>query len=467
MSIFGALNTGVTGITAQAQQLSAISNNIANATTIGYKRVDNSFTSMVTSTGSQATYSPGGARATVKNLIDAQGSTNTTTSSLDLAIQGRGFFVVRSSSDDNSIYPTTYTRAGDFRPDAEGFLKNSKGYYLQAWPLTSGTRPPGFNDPASTVSVNVKNIAGQVQQTTTLSMIGNLNSATATSGTAPTIPASSAPVASLTTNDTTIYDSLGNPQTVRLYWEKVASNRWRMTADLPGAPVGNALIPTAAAAPFPAVPSLDGSTNDNALIFQFNTNGTLASVTQADAATGIAATGPSVLNPATNQLNVSFNFSGSGSLANQTIPMNFGAPDSATGMGQFNAPNSAVVTQDGARFGSLSNVSVSNKGIVVATFDNGQTRDLYEVPIADFPNVDGLSPGQNGVFDQTIDSGQVDLKVNGINGVGTVLPSALEQSTVDIAQEFSNLIITEKAFNANTKVIKTSDDMLRELLQVI
>jgi len=465
MSIFGALNTGVTGITAQAQQLSAISNNIANATTIGYKRVDNSFISMVTSTGSQGAYSPGGARATVKNLIDAQGSTNTTTSSLDLAIQGRGFFVIRSSSDNNSIYPTTYTRAGDFRPDAEGFLRNSKGYYLQAWPLTNGTRPPGFNDPASTVSVNVKNIAGQVQATTQLSMIGNLNSATTASGTA-SIPASGAPVASLTTNDTTVYDSLGNPQTVRLYWEKVASNRWRMTMGLPGGG-GNNLIATPAAVPFPAVPSLKGDTNANALIFQFDFDGTLDSVTQADAATGIATTGPSVLNPATNQLNVSFDFSGSGGPPIQTIPMNFGAIGTATGMGQFNAPNSSVVTQDGARFGSLSNVSVSNKGIVVATFDNGQTRDLYEVPIADFPNVDGLSPGQNGVFDQTIDSGQVDLKVNGINGVGTVLPSALEQSTVDVAQEFSNLIITEKAYNANTKVIKTSDDMLRELLQVI
>jgi flagellar hook protein FlgE len=467
MSIFGALNTGVTGLNAQAQQLSAISNNIANATTVGYKRVDNSFISMVTTTNSQGAYSPGGARATVRNIIDAQGSTNTTSSSLDLAIQGRGFFVVRPNSDNNSIYPTTYTRAGDFRPDAEGFLKNSKGYYLQAWPLTNGIRPPGFNDPASTVSVNIKNIAGQVQATTTLSMVGNLNAATPVSGTAPSVPASGAPVASLTTNDTTVYDSLGNPQTVRLYWEKVASNRWRMTADLPGAPVGNNLIATPAAAPFPAVPSLRGNTNDNALIFQFNTDGTLASVTQADAATGIANTGPSVLNPATNQLNVSFNFSGSGGAASQTIPMNFGALGSAEGIGQFNAPNSSVVTQDGARFGSLSDVSVTDKGMVVATFDNGQTRNLYEIPVADFPNVDGLSPGQDGVYNQTIESGQVDLKVNGINGVGTVLPSALEQSTVDIAQEFSNLIVTEKAFNANTKVIKTSDDMLRELLQVI
>jgi flagellar hook protein FlgE len=299
-------------------------------------------------------------------------------------------------------------------------------------------------------------------------MVGNLNSATPTSGTAPTIPASSAPVASLTTNDTIVYDSLGNPQTVRTYWEKVGINTWRMTASLPGAPAGNAITSTAAVGAFPAVPNIDGLSNQNAIIFRFNTNGTLASATQADAATGIATTGPSVLNPTTNQFNVGFDFSGSGSSPpNQTIPMNFGAPGTATGMGQFNAPNSSVVTQDGARFGSLSNVSVSNKGIVVATFDNGQTRDLYEVPIADFPNVDGLSPGQNGVFDQTIDSGQVDLKVNGINGVGTVLPSALEQSTVDVAQEFSNLIITEKAYNANTKVIKTSDDMLRELLQVI
>lgn len=467
MSVFGALNTGVLGLNVQAQQLSAISNNIANATTIGYKRVDNSFISMVTSTGSQGAYSPGGARASVKNLIDAQGATNSTTSSLDLAIQGRGFLVVRSSPDNSTTLPTTYTRAGDFRPDADGFLRNSKGYYLQAWPLTNGTRPPGFNDPASTVPVNIKNIAGQVQQTTSLSMVGNLNSSTPISGTAPTIPASGTPAASLTTQDTTVYDTLGNPQTVRIYWEKVDTNRWRMTAGLPNAPAGNALIATPAAAPFPAVNSLDGSTNANALIFQFNTNGTLASVTQADAATGIAATGPSVLNPATNQFNVSFDFSGSGGPANQTIPMDFGAIGSATGVGQYNAPNSSVITQDGARFGSLANVRISNKGIVIATFDNGQTRELYEVPIADFPNVDGLSPAQDGIFEQTIDSGQVNLKVNGVNGVGTVLPSALEQSTVDIAQEFSNLIVTEKAYNANTKVIKTSDDMLRELLQVI
>jgi flagellar hook protein FlgE len=463
MSLYGALSAGIAGLSAQSQSLSAISNNIANTSTIGYKRVETRFAELVTDTAGAAAYSPGGVRTSTANMIDAQGSVVSSTNNTDLAISGSGFFVVRGSSSAASGLPIQYTRAGDFRPDAAGYLVNSNGYYLQGWALDSaGNRPVGSNDIATVQPINTTNIIGQAKETQNLTFGANLDSRFTASA---LVPSSTAPVASKSTSDLTVYDSLGNNQKVRLTWHKVGIDTWRLTASLPNG--GGSLV---ASTP---TPLMDDASVANAVIVKFNTDGTLNSMEQAlatGAGAGITGNGTSVL--VGGKMNMTFDFSASGASASQTIAFNFGTAGAlgtgkSDGLGQYAQQyGSSPVVQDGAAFGKLTGVSIDTLGVVSALFSNGQTRKVYEIPLADFPNPNGLQADRGGVFNATTESGAVDLKPSNSAGVGQVSPGSLESSTVDIAQEFSNMIITQRAFSANGKVVKTADEMLTELLQI-
>jgi flagellar hook protein FlgE len=459
MSLYGALSAGITGLSAQSQSLSTISNNIANTSTIGYKRVETRFAELVTDTAGAAAYSPGGVRTSTANMIDAQGSVVSSTNNTDLAISGSGFFVVRGSSSAASGLPIQYTRAGDFRPDAAGYLVNSNGYYLQGWALdNAGNRPVGSNDIATVQPINTTNIIGQAKETQNLTFGANLDSRFTASA---LIPSSTAPVASKSTSDLTVYDSLGNNQKVRLTWHKVGIDTWRLTTSLPNG--GGSLV---ASAPTPLI---DDSGATNAVIVKFNTDGTLNGIEQA-AAGGLTGNGTSVL--VGGKMNMTFNFSASGASAAQTVAFDFGTAGAigtgkSDGLGQYAQQyGSSPVVQDGAAFGKLAGVSIDTLGVVSALFSNGQTRKVYEIPLADFPNPNGLQADRGGVFNATTESGAVDLKPSNSAGVGQVSPGSLESSTVDIAQEFSNMIITQRAFSANGKVVKTADEMLTELLQI-
>ena len=179
MSIYGSLKAGVTGLKAQASSMAMISDNIANANTIGYKRSVADFETLVTKSGSAATYAPGGVRANTVALIDQQGLINSSASTTDIAIAGRGFFAVASSVSGNGSVPTgterLYTRAGSFRTNSEGFLTSSSGEYLLGVPADAAGNVPTATLPVDQLkAISVGSITGSAKATSTVSIGANL-----------------------------------------------------------------------------------------------------------------------------------------------------------------------------------------------------------------------------------------------------------------------------------------------------
>ncbi len=175
MSIFGAMFSGVTGLNAQSQALGIIADNIANMNTVGYKGTTARFFSLVTQAASRTRYTPGGVLASPSQGIDRQGLLQSSTSKTDIAVAGRGFFVVNQTGDGSGQF--LFTRAGSFNPDQNGNLVNTAGYYLQGWPLTNGTTLPTNTSTLTSVqTVNVANLAGTATPTSTVSLSLNLPS---------------------------------------------------------------------------------------------------------------------------------------------------------------------------------------------------------------------------------------------------------------------------------------------------
>lgn len=204
MSVFGSLFTAVSGLSAQAQSIGMISNNIANVNTVGYKRTDAAFSSLVTSESRSVLYSPGSVRAVQNARIDQQGILQQSNSSTDIALSGNGFFVVKRSATDSQAEPL-YSRAGSFSEDASGILQNTSGFYLMGWPLDQdGGLPASQADIGSLVPVDVAFLGGLTQPTSSAALAVNLNAGEALD---------TYPVATGFTPDFTrglrVYDSLG------------------------------------------------------------------------------------------------------------------------------------------------------------------------------------------------------------------------------------------------------------------
>ena len=218
MSIFGSLFTAVSGLTAQSDTISMISNNIANVSTVGYKRIDTSFESLVTTQSGSTSYSPGSVTALQTQTINQQGILQQSSSPTDVAISGSGFFVVKASITDPLASPL-YTRAGSFTENSTGDLVNTAGYYLQGWPLDQNGNPPaGQANISSLVPVNVSFLGGLTQPTSKAAIDLNLNSG-ATNIAYP-VPAGTTP--SYTTA-VQVYDSLGTGNNLSVNFTKMTS----------------------------------------------------------------------------------------------------------------------------------------------------------------------------------------------------------------------------------------------------
>jgi len=411
MSLFGSLYTSVSGLAAQSQALSMISANIANTSTVGYKSNSAQFSDLVTQAAGASGFSGGGvATHTVQN-IDLPGLPQQTQSATDLAISGNGFFVVQQTP--AAGQGALYTRAGSFSEDNQGYLVNTQGYYLMGWPLSaSGALPTATDTISSLTPVNLNAVSTSLAPTTTAALNLNLNA----SDTPAVAPAVNFP------RSLTVYDSLGAAQTIQLNFSKTATNAWN-------------LVTTSGT---PAVTATTALT--------FNSSGQLATI-------GGVAVPPGTISVA------GINW-GNGS-APQTVSIDIGK------ITQQAAPYSVTsVTQDGVPFGSRTGVTIDKNGVVSATYSNGLIKKVYQLPIATFPADTQLSSLSGDVFAQTQASGTYLLNQAGNSGAGSISPSALEQSNVDLAQEFSNMIVTQQAYSANSKVISTANQMLQSLLQV-
>lgn len=741
MSIFGAMQSGISGLAAQSTAMGAISDNISNVNTVGYKNNSVAFSTLVTKQTSSTHYSPGGVQPVSKQGINTQGLLAANSSSTALAVSGNGYFVVNSAAHPGESDTWAYTRAGDFDIDDKGYLKNTAGFYLQGWSLLPWDGNSNatvvnvnginymkayYNSAGDTVYINDNIVDSRNLRPINLSTIGGSATPTQQISYGANLP-SGDPIFS-TSNPTAggrhsvnalIYDSLGNASNMNLTYTKQSSNTWGLAASLPSGAASVSLTGTrenskdsvadiyyaAGQLEFSSLPDngsvititdqqtgqtfnfeflktpgataqagniavdissgvvstsdltekfvsvinsvmpganrfsadsnrvfIEQSVGGGALVIDasktlsclqsavnpdengvatgtftinaideelkntatisftstnaadytgtfvvdgktykfvntdpantteidlrqaLNADGTVNTVKIAELITSaiklnvteperVSASGTSVeFIPTSTGPDLSLDFRGIAGLIKGTgrngnattfadltttpvtlknsfnvnnteieagsivpavkfnadgtpkyyfvdsmqiewangaqnmtgeygqgtpislIQGNVGTNDGLTSLaGNF---NTNYIKQDGAKFGSYAGVSVDQSGVVTALYDNGETRPIAILPLATFSNPNGMSALTGNAWIETDYSGQALLKMANTNGAGKVEANSLEQSTVDLATEFSNMIITQRAYSAATKIITTADEMLDELTRM-
>ena len=416
MSLSGALSSAISGLAAQSTALSMISDNISNADTTGYKTTSASFQDLVTASSSSTAYSSGGVSVSSFANITQQGLLSETTTATNVAIQGSGFFVTTDALSNGSSF---YTRNGAFTTDSSGYLVNN-GYYLEGWRTDASGNIIGSESASSLAPINTEVASSSAAATTKTTIAANLPS--------------DAAVGDTYTSSMTVYDSLGNPASVQITWDKTATNSWTASfAD-----------PTSTSDTSTSIGTI-GTTN-NPLTLTFNSDGSLATPTTSPtlSVTGWsdgAADSSVTLNLASLTQNAS----------NETTPS-----VSVTG-----------ITSDGYAYGTLSSISVGKNGMVDATYSNGQTIPIYQIALATFPAADSLSANSDGMYSATVDAGSPTLQTSGANGAGTIYGSELESSTTDTSGQFSNMISAQQAYSAASQVITTVDKMYDTLISAM
>ncbi|MEJ1967322.1 MAG: flagellar hook protein FlgE [Rhizomicrobium sp.] len=437
MSLYGAMMIGVAGLDANSRALSVSSSNIANVNTVGYKASGNAFSTLLASAVGSGDVSQAGVTANQAQLVTEQGGITSTQSATDLALSGNGFFVV-SASPGAGASQLLYTRAGNFTPDADGNLQNAAGLYLQGWPLSAdGSVPTDRND---LTDINVNNLAGKAEQTTSMSIQANLQASTA--AVTPYTPGDMASGAAKPAFQRTInvYDSQGGAQPLQVSYLKTGANTWAYEVTYQGA--GSNI----------------GSPPNNMIAsgsMSFNADGTLQTANTSSATP-------------TGSINVTIPWSpGTSGLNPQSISINMGTVGSSDGITQFDNPSALVSSNvDGALFGSVSGVSIDSDGFVTAQFSNGLSQKVFKIPVATFANPDGLSAVSGNAYAASSDSGTPTIGEANLGGAGVIQSKALEGSTVDLANEFTNLITTQRAYSASARIVTTADQMLQTLEQI-
>jgi flagellar hook protein FlgE len=443
MSLFGAINTAISGLTAQSSAFGNISEDVANSQTVGFKRVDTSFIDYLT-TSTATTNEPGAVVAKPEYVNNVQGSVTQTDNPLGMAIAGQGFFAVSQPTGQTNGVPTFnpqqfYTRAGDFSMNNSGYLVNSAGQYLNGWAVNSST---GVADQNALVPIQVSQSTYNPVATTNVTLAANLP-ATPTAGTGT----AAAPLSS----QITVYDSLGTAHTVNLNWSQNAANDWNVQVSVPDSTTGTTDVGTADV----QFGALSGNTVPEGTIGQ-------VAVTAADPGTMTTA-GYVTGQPATLQFTTNF---GSGT---QSIQLNLGNYGGTAGVTQYagSAYSLLGLTQNGVPPGSFSGVTTQANGNVVVNYNNGQTRTIAQVPLVTF-NAPNALQSQNGQsFTATPGSGSPLAEAASTNGAGNLVTGSVEGSNVDIATEFSNLIVAQQSYSANAKVVTTANQMLQATLQMV
>lgn len=432
MSLNSALNSAVSGLRAQSTALSAISSNIANASTTGYRIEDVSFDSLVSASAATSTslassdYSTGdGVSTSTYRDMASHGEVTSTTDSTNMAISGDGFFVVSGSTTDVSPATDLYTRDGSFDTDGNGYLVNSSGDYLLGYATDSTGTPT--NASAGTLS-GLQPV--QIPTTTTVA-------ATTTATMAANLPAGLA-VGSSVTSSMEVVDSLGVTQTIGQTWTKTAANTWTLSLSNPYSTD-------------PSTPT--GTVSPSSVTVTFDGNGVLQST-----------------NPSPVDVTLSGMTSGA---ANSTFALNLGTAGKTDGLTQYASTDSTNQisitsnTHDGSTAGSLSSVSVDSDGLVTAKYSNNTSIIVAKVPVATFINEQGLTQLSGSTFMANSDSGSAVLASSGKDGAGSIVGSALEASSTDTATEFNKMIVAQQAYSAAAQVVTSVEKMFQTLIQTM
>ncbi len=457
MGLFNALTSAVSGLQAQSFAMQNISGNIANSQTISYKGINTSFQDLIPGASDPRSQVSGGVLAFSNPTNTVQGAIQAGTTGTDMAINGDGYFVVQSPLGFSGNAPVfggvnSYTRRGDFQLDAQGYLVNGAGYYLEGLPID-----PTTGVPTGSVVAPLQFQNNFLPANPTTAVIYGLNLPTipqtnaydptvadselldpADFATDPTIAGTGTVVGgevatfvdeSIDGGSVTVYDATGTPASLQFRWAKVDS--------------------VAA-----------GGTDTWELFYQEDSTATGATVAWRN-------TGQSFVFDSTGQLNPAIP---SVALAGVTLNgISIGALTLSTTSGsvtQF-ASTSGTATvnnlqQNGYAAGQLESIGVSDAGNIVGTFSNGQNVALAQIPLVHFNSPNNLKALDGGAYQETPESGTALL-----GATGSILGQSLEASNTDIATEFTKLIVTQQAYSANTRVITTTNQMSQDLLNVI
>jgi flagellar hook protein FlgE len=435
MTISSSLNAGVAGLSANATRLATISDNIANSSTFGYKRAVTDFQSLVIANGDNG-YTAGGVRTTSTRLIDERGSLVSTSNPTDLAVRGRGMLPVTTEASvqvANGENPLLLTTTGSFRPDEDGFLRSPSGLILMGWPAnadgTIPTNPRDSVDGLEPIKINSNQFAGE--PTTEINLAVNL-------------PATSTEIGSNAGDESLsieYFDNLGKSANLTMTFTPTVSatgtsNEWQLQF----------------------FDSASGGTLVGDYRLDFDPSraggGTLLNVTD-NLGVGL----PSDYDPVSGSVELL--------VAGGPLEVTIGTLGSATGLTQLSdtfAPTS--ISKNGSAVGSLTSIDVDANGFVRASFDSGINRVLYQVPLVDVSNMNGLEALDQQSYRVSPDSGSFFLWDAGDGPTGDVVSFAREESATDVAGELTQLIQTQRAYSSNAKVIQTVDEMLQETTNI-
>ena len=408
--MIASLYAGISGLSANATAMTVIGDNIANVNTTAFKGNRSHFANILSTSlgGEAATAGVGrGVEFWGVNAQWTQGSIENSSSATDLAINGKGFFMVQDPSGSNF-----YTRAGNFTFDNNGYLVNPDGLKLQGYAIDASGNVGSITDiyiPGERIS--------PPSPTTEFNFDINLNSGAAAGDTYTTAQ--------------TMYDSLGNAIPVTFtFTRQAAAQTWTVTGS----------IPTSAGTGV----TFGGNASMN-IVFDANGNMTAPA---ADVAVNLALT------------------NGATPLATTWTMLDATGVSLGDITGYASESGTTFQYQDGYPAGSLRSISVDETGVVTATYSNGEMTPMFQVALVDFPSYDGLAKMGRNLYAESIASGQALPGVAGTGRLGSVAPSSLEMSNVDLAEEFVKMITTQRAFQANSRVITSSDEILQELINI-
>ncbi len=443
--------SGVSGLRVHQTKMDVISNNIANINTVGFKRASVSFKDSFSQTLSSATGANDdrgginpqqvGMGANVASIVNvmSQGAAQRTDYGSDIMIDGDGFFIVKDATG------YSFTRAGVFEVDAAGNLVDPNGYNVCGWRAEDDPDNPGQQKIVqdTVVPINIyegDNLYSPAEQTTSIEFTGNFNQTTN-----PTQK-----------NTMSFYDSQGNKYTINVQFDKDANNPNQWTVSLPtvNTPQQGVEV-TVNGTEKMYLPNLTLTGT-----LQFGTDGRLEQVTGGNAGNN---------NTSLNLTNIDLT-----ALVDENgDPANLGGEigditiDFST-VTQFNSKVTVTSqTLDGNTAGTMTGYSIDANGVIMGTYSNGDTKKLWQIPLANFKNPAGLEKYGNNLYKETSNSSEFDGIGSEVSSLGSKLQSgALEMSNVDLAYEFSEMITTQRGFQANSRIITTSDEMIQELVNL-
>lgn len=411
------LYSGVSGLRANQTDLDVTANNIANSNTVGYKRSGVVFQDLLSqlirgATGNGANtagQNPAqvglGVRVADISMNMSQGSLQQTGKATDVSIQGDGFFVVAKNGE------PLYTRAGAFGVDEVGVMNTPDGARVQGWMADAAG---GINTAAPTGDI-ILQVGQQLQARASTTVVVGRN-----------LDASSAPGTQVNVS-TYAYDSLGGPIPLTLTFTKGVGNAWTVSAATDGNPL-----------------TVDGGNPDAPVTF--DANGALTSANVNIDATSWAALGINI--PTDTELD-------------------FGGVDSPGRLTGMSVASTVVaLSQDGYAPGTLLSFSIGADGVVSGAFSNGRISTLAQLAVVNFANASGLEKIGSTEYRPTPNSGVPQLGVPGTGGRGLLIAGALEMSNVDLGQEFTELIVSQRGVQANSRVLSASDEVLQEVLSI-